>query len=413
MNKIPIEIQNEILSHCDLSATVALRDTCGSWRALCSESALATKVKSRVPWMVPGEHNTGLETWALCAKVILARRRACDSGRLEHVELLDRIPHFKKGKVVYLAAEEVYYLPEGYQSVFDSVYLRPVADADPQLLAHRNSDLYVNNRQVVIDLHSLNVKPTTTDIANEGMLEYEEREDNVYTCEGCSIELPEGAETIRFYAGKKQMVVYYDLEDQERVCVLEKKPKMSYKDGFVFDFDAEMMKVHVTREGVFLTQVEDPYFYTYWLDVASKSRTAVAKSEFEQPYDEWTLWYEDVMVYNGLLWHTFDEHVVPLVVDLEHLDKTGYNPKHIIQWNDGGETQQGDDGSESFFGSKTSTTQATDMATYTNYRVKEDRHYDLDDVVFPGTINGQFRFWKWGGDYADQIINAALTKVEE
>lgn len=414
MNRIPIEIQNEILRHCDLSAAVSLRDTCITWRELCSESVLASKVQSRVPWMTPGEHNTSLGSWALCAKVVLSRRKAIDGGKYDHVELLDRIPNFKAGKVEYLTAEEVTTLPPGYQSVFDSVYLRSVADAEPQLLALRGSSLYINNRQAMLDLYTLDVKPTNVDIANEGVLEFEETAtNNVYECHGCSIELPEGAETLRFYSGKKQMVVYYDIELEERVCVMDRKPSMSYKDGFAFVFNAETMKVHVAREAVFLTQVEDPYFCTYWLDVGARTRVVVAKSEFEQPYDEWTLWYEDVFTYNGLLWHTFDEHVVPLVVDLEHLDKTGYKPQHIIQWSDGGETHQGNDGSESFFGSKTSTTQATDMATYTNYRVKEDRNYDMDDVFFPGTVEGHFGFWKWSGDYADRVINAAISSLRE
>lgn len=363
--------------------------------------------------MIPGEHRTGLETWALCARVVLARRRACDSGRLEHVTLLDRIPDFKAGKVEHLTAENVTMLPRGYRAVFDSVSLRTVGDTDPQLLSLRDSSLFIRNYEALIDLHTLNVKPVDYDVSHEEEIKWTVDETTgVFTCDVCEIELPETADVVRFHLGKQQMVVYYDMELEERVCVMDRQPRMSYKDGFVFPFNAETMKVHVAREAVFLTQVEDLYFCTYWLDVANRSRVLVVKSEFEQPFDEWTLWYEDAFTYNGLLWHTFDEHVVPLVVDLEHPDKTGYNPKHIVQWSDGGETQQGNDGSENFFGSKTSTTQVTDMANYTNYRVKEDRNYDLDDVIFPGIVSGRFGFWKWGGDYADQVISTAIASLK-
>lgn len=216
MNKIPTEIQGEILEHCDLSAAMNLRDTCVTWRDLCSESVLAAKVKSRVPWMIPGEPKTGLQTWALCARVVLARRKACDTGRLERVDLLDRIPDFKAGKVEYLTAENATTLPQGYRAVFDSVSLRSVGDTDPQLLSLRDSSLFVRNYEALIDLHTLDVKPVDYDVSPEEEATWSLDETRgVYTCDGCDIELPEDAEAVRFYLGKQQMVVYYDIELEE------------------------------------------------------------------------------------------------------------------------------------------------------------------------------------------------------
>lgn len=399
MNKIPIEIQREILGHCDLSASVSLRDTSMAWRDICSEAVFALKVQQRVPWMTLNEHNTDLSSWVICAKVILARQRACANGQLQPVEFLDQIADFKAGKVVYLEAEEVTALPAGFESVVDSTYVRSGPNGEPLLLHHHKSSLCVD-RRFSIDLATLSYS-ATSEVLGDEPLEFQ-ASNNLYSCSGCYIELPSSAESVHFFTSNKQMVVYYDVSGVEWACVMDKKANMSFRDGFSFIFDGDLMKVHLTSVCVFLTVVEDVYFKTYFLDTGSKQKVQVAKSVFEQPYDEWTLWYEDVFVYNGLLWHTFDDHVVPLVIDLD--SKTAhYNPQHIIQWSDGGETRQGGVGRENYFAGKTSTLQVSDMASYTNYRVISE---DAENarIIFPGTVNGTFGFWKWTAQVADRLL---------
>lgn len=304
------------------------------------------------------------------------------------IKFLDWIPDFKAGKIVHLEAIETVKLPDGVEHIFEEPVYHG-GNTNEVVLKNVRSQLDVDGL-ISVDLQTF---MTTQSEVFEEQVTLEKVNDSTYLYGKQQIEIPRGAQVQGVQSNQVQLIVSYEHGEEEWTAVMDTGASglVSYKDGYVFSSGLDS-KVHLTPLSTFVTTVNDDCFYTNWVDTGEKKLITVARSHFEPPYDAWSLWYEEIFTYNGLLWHSYDDHVIPMVVDFDYLEEPGYRPDHIIQWSDRGTMLQGGKGMDNYFGSYSSPREVTDMSTFTNYRVTGA---DTDDLVFSGVLDGEFKFWKW------------------
>lgn len=432
---LPAELREEIFRECQLEECLALAQTCSVFRATLQAldaSLLAKRVMQRVPWMIPGEGGTDLITWADCARVVAARKRAFASGKVTQVELLDDV---KPGPANFceLEASVSATVPEDYQPLFDD-YLREPYNSQVDKTTFHTPCGYDDLEFLELDLKTLKSSPRQefdfTKYPSRIKIP-DKRNRCIFEWKGMKFLLPNASECVVCHDAYLQVLVRFHVKDdpQSHNVIVNKADTDS--DGLLNCITAYRPETKHLKAvaggviGVFLNDREHTWV-TCYMDLEHKVAVILIRGTCDvtssRKRSDDFLYIQphlDIFSYNGILYQRFNNRLIPLMVDLGHqvrctnwefLEGMSINWKqcaitmatHVGYRNDWSFPPvvkddsvhfQGmpEHGLERYIGQHTNPARIVDLCTRQLVATPNpDR-----DFVFPGISRGELGFWKW------------------